>query len=111
MLIVPTGYNLFLTALLAPIFLTIAHGNNYLGILGKPTAFLGTISYSVYLLHGIVLYVCTHLASRFVSYGNLYSLRYWMFIAGTGTLVIVAATLSYRYIEYPWMAKPAKTTL
>jgi hypothetical protein len=34
-----------------------------------------------------------------------------MLIAGPGTLVVFVATLTYRSIEYPWMAKPSRKTL
>jgi peptidoglycan/LPS O-acetylase OafA/YrhL len=96
----------FVSGLLAPIFLMIVFGNDFHGLLSSRwLAFLGTISYSIYLMHGIVLYASMEIASRFISIGTLPAIQYWALIAIVGALVIVASSLTYRFIEYPWMVR------
>lgn len=95
-----------ISGLLAPIFFMIVFGNNFHGLLSSEfLAFLGTISYSIYLLHGIVLYASMQVASRFVSIGTLHAFQYWALIAIVGALVILASSVTYRFIEYPWMVR------
>jgi peptidoglycan/LPS O-acetylase OafA/YrhL len=57
---------------LAPLFIVVAAGNDLFGTLSTPAArCLGLISYSTYVLHGIVLFLALGLASRFVAVGDL----------------------------------------
>jgi peptidoglycan/LPS O-acetylase OafA/YrhL len=104
MFLASPAYPYLLSALLAPIFFMIVFGNDFHGILSSNTlAYLGTISYSIYLMHGIVLYAFMETASRFVSIGNSSAIEYWALMAIVGALVIVVSSLTYRLIEYPWM--------
>jgi peptidoglycan/LPS O-acetylase OafA/YrhL len=59
----------------------------------KPLAFLGEISYSVYLYHAVILLSLVHLF-----YGRVPLAVLW---AGTGLLTLGVATLSYHLIEVP----------
>jgi peptidoglycan/LPS O-acetylase OafA/YrhL len=54
-------------------------------------------------MHGIVLYASMEVASRFTSIGTLPAIQYWALIAIAGALVIVASSITYRFIENPWM--------
>jgi peptidoglycan/LPS O-acetylase OafA/YrhL len=106
MFFVSPANHYFISGLLAPIFFMIVFGNDFHGLLSSGwLAFLGTISYSIYLMHGIVLYASMEVASRFISIGTLPAIQYWALIAIAGALVIVASSITYRFIEYPWMVR------
>src|SRR5260221_2407812 len=54
----PTGYNYISLALISITFILIACGNTIFGILTTSTSrTLGKMAYSIYLLHGIILYI------------------------------------------------------
>ena len=62
-------------------------------------AFLGRISYSLYLLHGVVIYALVHSLSPY--------LPGWVILVLAFPSVILAGALSERYIEQPAMAMGA----
>ena len=74
-------------------------GLNWLGC-----RYLGTVSYSVYLLHGIVLYVVTHALNRVVPVGSMPAVEYLGVIFVCGLITILLSGVTYRYIEYPFLA-------
>ena len=93
------------------VFLCFVYGNNLFGLLKMPAAkFLSTISYSVYLLHGIVLYSVLHSVNNMYPIASLNPLTYWILILLTAILVIVVSALTYRLIEHPFIQriKPKK---
>lgn len=59
-------------------------------------AFLGHISYSLYLLHGVVIYALVHILSPY--------LPVWLILALALPAAIAVGALSARYIEEPAMA-------
>ena len=87
--------------LIGIVFHVLSSGNTLLGILRmKCVRRLGEISYSVYLLHGLVL-------SGFFTIGPVKnfalqsSAHYWLAVAWCSWLVILIAALSYLLIERP----------
>jgi peptidoglycan/LPS O-acetylase OafA/YrhL len=89
--------------LIGIVFAVLSSGNTVLGILDmKPVRRLGEISYSVYLLHGLVL-------SGVFAIGPVRAFalqsngRYWLAVALCGVLVIVVACLGYLLVERPGM--------
>jgi peptidoglycan/LPS O-acetylase OafA/YrhL len=83
------------TVLLAIFLAPVAAGNSYFKVLSlNGSVVLGEISYGIYLLHGIVLYVVTH-ALRWSNYYLLPVLA---------SLVIVTAILAHRLVEAPAIA-------
>ncbi len=92
--------------LLAPIFVLIVYGNDFGGLLtSRPITYLGTISYSVYLLHGIVLFSVSKLTGLLVNFSGLSPVAYWSFVGCEGVLVIFVASLSYYALEKPFIGK------
>jgi peptidoglycan/LPS O-acetylase OafA/YrhL len=87
---------------LVPGFFAIAAGNTYFGVLSHPaTRLLGTISYSVYLLHCIMLMFALK-ALRFVIDFNQLQLHYYtLVLIGIGGLVVIFCSLTYRWLEHP----------
>ena len=102
--------SLWATGLAAMLYVIAAFGSAALVKLlsGKVLSWLGQVSYSLYLLHLPVLLTVFHLFSGKAPLGVL--------IAATVGLSLIAAQLSYRWIEQPSMAlgrwatraKPAK---
>lgn len=83
--------------LLFIVFIVIVYENNLLGILSSNSAqFLGQVSYSIYLLHGIVLWTLRGIEGESAT-------RHWFFLGVAGLLTIFFSALSYRYIEYPFL--------
>ena len=92
-------YRFETTALCGVVFLVVACGNTMFGLLTSAGAKrLGNVSYSVYLLHGVVI----NLLSTILRYhANMYSqgLRYWATFAATYAVVVLASVGSYRLVE------------
>lgn len=79
--------------LLFVFFLPIACGNSYFGALeAKASQVLGEISYSIYLLHGVVLYLL---------FSAVAAPLWWMPIMST--VVVILSLASFRFIEQPAM--------
>jgi peptidoglycan/LPS O-acetylase OafA/YrhL len=87
-------------------FVGILYGNSLFGLLTNPAArYLGAISYSIYLLHGIILFVTFHSLNHWVPVKTLLPIGFWSITAICTMLVIIVAGLSYRYVEYPIMQR------
>jgi len=67
-------------------------------------AYLGKISYSIYLFHPVVFYP---LFIYWFPYSPAHSYPH-VFIAATMALTVLASTLTYRYIEKPFIAMGSK---
>lgn len=87
-------------ALLTFTFVTIICGNSFWGLLHlRVSILLGEITYSIYLLHGIFLYVLFYFVIKIdKSYGIN---QYWSIIIMISPLLILLTTLTYRYVEIP----------
>jgi peptidoglycan/LPS O-acetylase OafA/YrhL len=87
--------------LIGTVFYVLSSGNTVLGLLRiKPARRLGEISYSVYLLHGLVLSGVFAIGpvKDFAMHSNG---RYWLVVAVCGLLVVLVASLSYLLVERP----------
>lgn len=93
---------------LGVLFVTVACGQDLKGLLTSQAArWLGTISYSVYLLHGIVLYVVLRRVNALVPIGSLADVTYWLLIGGVGLLTVLLSAVTYSWIERPFIqARP-----
>ncbi len=85
-------------------FTLIVYGNSIFGLLNiPPLTMLGQVSYSTYLLHGIVLWVGGHLLMRWVDPQSLSATGFWAFVGIAGMVVVALSAFSYRYFEAPFM--------
>jgi peptidoglycan/LPS O-acetylase OafA/YrhL len=92
--------------LLIVVFVFVVAGNDFFGLLSSPAVFLlGTISYSFYITHGIVLFALSHLLNRWVQIRTLSPLQYWSFIGVVGVAATCFATLLYWTVEHRFMKR------
>ncbi len=90
----------------ATAFLGLVYGNDLFGLLSLPgSRFLGTISYSVYLLHGMVLWLGLRIANHFLPVASLNDAGYWTLVLACGGAVVVFSAVTYRYIEHPFLVR------
>ena len=93
---------------LTPLFTVVAAGNCLFGALASRAArCLGLVSYSTYVLHGVILYVTLALANRLVKVGDLDPMTYWALMLPISAIVVGVSPVSYRWIEYPFLAAPS----
>jgi peptidoglycan/LPS O-acetylase OafA/YrhL len=103
-------YGLLESTLLAPLFLAVAAGNSF-GILRKRAfLFLGQISYSIYLLHCLVLAATIIPLQRAHSQLLENPVWYLALICFMGIGVILLATVSHRFVESPFLSISKKKT-
>lgn len=84
------------------IFVLIACGNQLFGLLVHPISrALGNLSYSIYLLHGILLFVTFNILidKSIVTSANVY----WGIVTVIAPILIFICHCTYQYIEYPAM--------
>lgn len=101
----PTAYGYLPTLLLGVFFWFIVQGNALGGLLHRPEAhLLGAISYSVYLLHCIVLYTGVNVMAR-AGWGlaGLSTGELAMGATGLSVGMFLLTLASYRWLEHPFL--------
>lgn len=66
---------------------------------------LGHISYSVYLLHGIGLYVGFQSINKYQKVTELSPVSFWSYTYLIGLIILITSFISYKYVEYPFMKR------
>ena len=90
--------------LIAIVFNLIALGNSIFGILKSSILkFLGEISYSTYLIHGILIFIVMYFGFGFKKVAYLTPLEYCITIFFLTPFLIIISSLTYRFIEKPGM--------
>jgi len=99
----PSAYDAVPLLLLTVMFTLVAGGNTLFGLLSNHTSrVLGELAYSIYLLHGLVLF----LAFRFVlgfDPAGLSALSHWLVVALCTPVVIALSFVTFHAIELPAM--------
>ena len=94
---------------LFPIFLLAAAGNSFWGILtARATRCLGVISYSLYLLHGIVFYILMN-GLKAAHLATLSEVSYWAIVTVAAMLTACLSSVTFQYIESPFLTKSHKS--
>jgi len=107
----PLASQYWLAILLSIPFLIIAGGNSVFGVLtSAPLRVLGEISYSLYLLHGIGLYIAFSLVGSATT-AQLTPAGHWLVVFAATPVIVILCRFTYRTIEAPAIAAvdPATT--
>jgi peptidoglycan/LPS O-acetylase OafA/YrhL len=103
-------YTLKGTLCAALVFLSIVSGADLCGLLRtQAVRLLGTVSYSIYLLHGTVLYMGLGLVRAFYPIQRLTPPAYWLVMAACAVLLVCLSAVTYRWLEYPFLRVPLPT--
>jgi len=100
----PSGGNFISRTLLCMAFIIVASGNSIFGVLNIRLAqSLGDHSYSIYLMHSIVLYIAFKfiLGSKIAS--SLSGSSHWLVVLACVVILIPLCYTTYRWIERPSM--------
>jgi peptidoglycan/LPS O-acetylase OafA/YrhL len=99
-------YGFYPLLILTFFFSNVASGNSFFGILHlKLSRVMGEISFGIYLLHGIVLFVLMKIIFSDTQSIALSEREYWQYILICTPILIFAAYMTFRLIEKPCMAK------
>ena len=108
----PVRFSLLEALLLFTPFLLIVSGTDCFGLLtSAPALVLGKVSYSCYLLHGILLWFVATLLERSQPIQNLPFTRYWLLVLAEALVLLAVSALSYRWLEYPYLKKSPRIAL
>lgn len=100
----PTSHGNIQIAILTVIFFGISCGNNVFGLLSlKVSRILGEMAYSIYLLHGLILYIFFNFIITKESALNLTPNQYWLAILLTTPALIILSAITFSTIEKPSM--------
>jgi peptidoglycan/LPS O-acetylase OafA/YrhL len=108
----PGAYNIPASLLLSVGFIIIACGNTLSGLLTWPsTRLIGDMGYSVYLLHGILLFIVFHSLETmgFAVAGSAAS--HWAIVSALTIPLIVLCHVTFRMIELPAMKTVPNITI
>ena len=93
--------HVFMVLLLFVAFFLLVFGNDIFGLLSSPASkLLGEISYSIYLLHGILLFVAFSLFDSWSPAGVDLNI-FMLFMPLFSIVVVLFCSLTYYYIEHP----------
>ena len=99
----------FTLILLSVSFICVAGGNSLFGILNsKISQLFGQISYSMYLLHGLILYILFNIHIGKEQMNELSNLKYGITLFECSTLLIFISMITYKYIERPLIMKKTR---
>ncbi len=86
------------------VFIMIASGNSFFGLLSNTfSRKFGQITYSIYLLHGTLLFVVFYFFIGFEKAKNLTDFEFWSIITLSVFPLIFISQLTFKYIERPLM--------
>lgn len=98
-------------ALFALAFAIIACGNSMFGMLTNPTSrTLGEMAYSIYLLHGLVLFVSFNFVIGLTQSRELSPETYWLGILVITPVLLTLCAVSFKLIEQPAMRSTSAIT-
>lgn len=97
-----SAYYLLPTLLLTVSFSIIAGGNDLFGILSNSLSInLGRLSYSIYLMHGLLLFITFNFVLSPIDLLSYSSGQYWLLITAMAPVLIFISTLTFHFIEQP----------
>ncbi len=107
----PSAYGLAPFLLLTVFFCLVAAGNDLFGLLTRPAARkLGEMAYSVYLLHGLILYATFNLILGAARSRMLSPMAHWAIIIGIIPALLLICQTTFAVIENPLMQQTRNVT-
>ena len=101
----PTPHAVVPLALLTLVFVLIACGTDLFGVLRRRVSRLfGELAYSLYLLHGLVLFVSFRFVLDRTWAAEISSVTHWLVIAALTPVLIGTCFATFHWIERPGMA-------
>jgi peptidoglycan/LPS O-acetylase OafA/YrhL len=98
-------------ALLTLAFVLIAAGNDVFGMLSRASSrVLGELAYSIYLLHGIVLFLAFQLLLGTKAGRALSPEAHWLLVLAMTVVLILICHATFRWIETPGMRMTGRVT-
>jgi len=92
-------------------FIAVASGNSFFGILTHSFCrTLGQISYSIYLLHGILLFVTFELVFGVGRASQLSVWEHWLVVGICAIALVLLCSLTYHFIEKPFINSAGRVT-
>ncbi|MDB5438417.1 MAG: acyltransferase [Caulobacteraceae bacterium] len=99
-----SDFGLVCAAVAFPLFLCVCYGNDMFGLLRlRSVEWMGEISYSVYLMHGLVLFGLFWAVDAHVGVERLSPLAYWAFCAVAVLILMPLSVTTFMMIERPFM--------
>jgi peptidoglycan/LPS O-acetylase OafA/YrhL len=103
--VLPQLHVLVKAALLGAFFIPIALGNSLFGLLKHPALLLlGEASYSLYLLHGLLIYIAFDLMFPGFMTARAHPLAIWGSMGLLGMVLVVVSWATFCYLEKPGIA-------
>jgi peptidoglycan/LPS O-acetylase OafA/YrhL len=100
----PDDYTPLAIPALFVFFAPIAAGNDWFGFLSlRPCRLLGEITYSLYLLHLVVLYLVLGFVNRFTPVALMSLTDYWLVIGGTTGILTALSFAGFKVLEQPFI--------
>lgn len=88
--------------LLAAVFLLIAGGNSVFGLLEhRASRVLGELSYGIYLLHGLLLFLAFRLLRPAAGAAELSPAAFWATVLGIVPVLVALSVVAHRWVEQP----------
>jgi len=86
------------------LFATIVAGNSYFGVLSSMfSRKFGQITYSFYLLHGIILFIAFKFTAGYSNAAKFSQAKHWLVVAACIFPIVLCSQLCYKYIELPFI--------
>ena len=99
-----SSYQVLALMMLTIFFIAIVSNNVLFKVLNsRASHFLGTISYSLYLLHGIVLFVVFTFVVGPENTKTLSDGQYWAVVGCCAVILILVSSITYHFIELPFL--------
>jgi peptidoglycan/LPS O-acetylase OafA/YrhL len=106
-----SAYSIIPLALLFGTFALTASGNSLFGVLTNPLSrILGEMTYSIYLLQGILLYVVFNIVLDPAVSKSLSAAAHWGLIMAATPVLVIGSFITFRFIETPAMQSTARLT-
>ena len=104
----PHSFSVWAVLCATVIFAAVVGGVSLFGLLKtKAAIWLGDISYGVYLLHGLTLWLTLSALKSWVNLASLGLMLYWPIVIAVAAAVVLLASLSYAKLERPLMLRLA----